>query len=486
MEKPASVPLIPDVPDALLREAYEKAATLNVLRSVNDRIFFGYFSVCADGVGHGHNNTFPGLDWGQSAEALLWLGREDVVRASWEYVKSFQRDDGLVPFAIIPDQAGKTIPILNYPLTVEDRGAVYVHWEPGNCLYTLSSVTYIQVADAFHRRTGDLDWLRRQASTLRRTIDWMERTVNEAGLVKGGGFYIERPPRHDFDGVSQCCNADAYRVAARLFGKLGDRDTADRCLRLAERVTRGFHNHFWAGGQCVEYIHPTRGAISCHGLTDVDWAAIATGTLARERVPGLWEKLRGEPDFIYDGTPTGIATRPETYEDWETSSDRHDAAAMGRVWYLEAMARRRMGDAEGLVESLRKVCETGRANNWSWHERYYSKRSGDLGLYRMEWYVEYPACLVRVVNRFLLGIEHGLDGSLLIAPTVPASWWESGFGHRLEWAGRSLSFRLQGATLEGTYCGPHSLALRAVLPSRGEVELSLPASAGPRPFRLGP
>jgi hypothetical protein len=495
---------VPDIPDPLLAEAYDKSASLNILRSVNHEIFHGYFSVCADGVGHGKNNTFPGLDWGQSAEALLWLGQDDVVRASWEYVKSFQREDGLIPFAIIPDQAGKTVPVLNYPLKVEDRGAVYVHWEPGNALFTLSSVTYIEVADSFFRRTGDLDWLRAQAGSLRRTIDWMETSVNDAGLVKGGGFYIERPPRHDFDGVSQCYNVDAYRQAARLFDRVGDEATARRCRALAERISASFRAKFWAGDQCVEYLHPKRGPITSHGLTDVDWIAIATHTLAPAHVPALWERLRGAADFVYGGTPTGIATRPEAYEDWELTSDRHDVAAMGRAWFLEAWARREMGDADGLVDSLRKVSETGRANGWSWHERYYSERSGDLGLYKMEWYVEYPACLIRVINRFLLGIGHGLDGSLRIDPLVPAAFWEKGFGHRLAWTGRTLSFRCQGEKLSGTVTGAQPLRLRvrpgpkaSSTPSaringrpipctlrNGLVELELPPSSSPIAFEV--
>jgi len=48
--------------DSLLVEAYRAAAEQNVLRALNPKVFFGYFSVCADGQGHGHNTTFPGLD----------------------------------------------------------------------------------------------------------------------------------------------------------------------------------------------------------------------------------------------------------------------------------------------------------------------------------------------------------------------------------------------------------------------------------------
>ena len=113
---------VPDYLDPDLAEAYRQAAERNVLAALNEKVFFGFFSVCADGQGHGGNTTYPGLDWGQSAEALLWLGRRAEVLASWEYVKQFQREDGRLPFAILPDLAGKTVMLEGkYELRVENR-----------------------------------------------------------------------------------------------------------------------------------------------------------------------------------------------------------------------------------------------------------------------------------------------------------------------------------------------------------------------------
>jgi hypothetical protein len=64
-----------NLPDALIAEAYERAATQNVLAAVNSRVFFGYFSVCADGQGFGYGNSYPSLDGHQLTDALLRLGR---------------------------------------------------------------------------------------------------------------------------------------------------------------------------------------------------------------------------------------------------------------------------------------------------------------------------------------------------------------------------------------------------------------------------
>ena len=94
-----------------LAEAYQQTAENNVLAALNPKIYFGFFSVCADGVDHGRDNTFPGLDWGQSAEALLWLGRKAEVLASWDFVKTHQREGWLVPFAIFLEMKSKTVEV---------------------------------------------------------------------------------------------------------------------------------------------------------------------------------------------------------------------------------------------------------------------------------------------------------------------------------------------------------------------------------------
>jgi len=404
MTQYVSPSVAPSALEPELAEAYRQCADKSVLAALNPKIFFGYFSVCADTTqGHGFNTTFPGLDWGQSAEALLWLGRKAEVLASWDYVKTFLREDGLIPFAIVPDQAGTTSMMElpqkkeKYPFVVAANGGAYSHWFPGNPLMMLPNVTVVQMADAIFSHTKDQAWLAAQQSYLRSLTDWMVRQVTPEGLVKGGGFYVERPPRLDHDGVTQCYTADALRLAAKLTGEKS-------YAAVADQITACFRKKFWAGDHCVEYINPEHGAISHHGLTDVDWAAIAMRLATPEQVKVLWPQLKNNRDFIYNGIPTGISTRPETYEDWEMMFlDRHDLAAMGRVWYVEARARSVMGDKEGILESLRLVAKVGRDNNWYWRERYYSERSGDLGSYRINTYCEYPANFIRIVHRFVLG-----------------------------------------------------------------------------------
>jgi hypothetical protein len=230
---------------------------------------------------------------------------------------------------------------------------------------------------------------------------------------------------------------------------------------------------FWVNDHFAEYFNPQHGLIASHGLTDADWAAIATGVATAEQQVILWPQLKDEERFHYGGMPTGIATRPETYEEWEfTTPDRHDVAAMGRVWYLEAWARARMGDAQGLLAGLRKVSQVGRENGYFWRERYQPDAKGGYRAAGPDTYCEYPANLIRIVQRFLFGVEMRLDGSLVLAPTVTEEFWERGFGQSLAWHGRNLRYRMLHDRIEGTYAGSTSQRIGVRLsPPPGATEV---------------
>jgi hypothetical protein len=489
------------LPDEEIAVAYRKAATQNVLAAVNPKVFFGYWSVCADGVGFGHGCTYPALDGHQMADALLWLGAIDVVKANWDYVRSFQRPNGQLPFAILPSMAGKEIGPEGCRAAVDPNGGLYRHWVPADPLRALGYPTYIQNADVIFRWTQDREWLIEQLPSINLAADFLATLTTPAGAVAGAGYYVERPTRVEYDGVAQCYAADAFRRVADLNGIAGNLEVSDRYRQHAVRIETHFRSRFWVGNHFAEYIHPERGVIATHGLTDVDWSAIATGIASKEQCAVLWPKLKDEKRFRYGGMPTGIATHPETYEEWEFSyNDRQDLAAMGRVWYLECWARTRMGDGEGLVDAIRRVCKVGRENGYYWRERY-----GDQGGFGAEKYCEYPANLIRIIQRFLFGVEHRLDGALALGPTVAETFWDAGFGQTLSWRDRRLSYRMQRNQMNGKYVGLNAQELRVKLreppgagtvfveidENRAELRIegdwivfALPASSPERPCRF--
>ncbi len=475
-----------EIPDKDLRSAYTESAVKNVLAAVNPKVFPGYWSVCADGQGFGYGYTYPSLDGHQMTDALLWLGQIDVVKANWAYVRSFQRADGSLPIAILPDLAGKQAGEGEHLAQVAGNGGLYTHWVPGNPLLALADPTFIQNADDIFRMTLDRKWLEAELPAVNLSAEHLASLVTDEGRVKGAGYYIEMPARVESDGVAQCHAVDAFRRVAALDRVAGDHASAKRFEALAERVRSFFVNRFWVAekSQFAEYWHPEKGFISSHGLTDTDWAAIALDIATPEQASILWPKLAHEPRFHYGGMPTGISTLPGTYEDWEfTHPRRHDLAAMGRVWYLEAQARARMGDPQGLLDGLLKVAEVGRANGFYWRERYQPDGKGGVLAAGPNTYCEYPANLIRIVQRFLLGVELGLDGSVTLAPSAVQGWWQKGFGQTLRWRDKELQYSMRADGIEGTYYGDSPQTLRVRLPGlaltdkiRAEVR-DLPAEA---------
>ena len=135
----------------------------------------------------------------------------------------------------------------------------------------------------------------------------------------------------------------------------------------ADKLAKAFLEAFWREDHFGEYVHPEHGLVDTHGLSDVNWAAVAFGLADDRQLERLWPRLMGEPAFWAGDMPTQIVTKPFAYEKWESSRSPdcpadplNDVAAMGRVWYLEAMACQRMKARARLVDSVRKVCRAAK------------------------------------------------------------------------------------------------------------------------------
>ena len=369
-----TIPSFPHLPDTLLEETYRQAATKNVLAAVNPEVFPGYWSVCADGQGFGYGNSYPSLDGLQLADALLWLGQEDTVRLNWDYVRTFLKEDGALPLAILPASAGQ--PFGN-GVSVDPNGGLYTHWVIGNPLAALAAPTFIVNTQILFEYTQDRDWLAQRIEAVNLSAEQLMSLTTDDGRVRGAGYYVERPTRVDSDGVSQTHAINAFEHAADMNRLLGRDADAERLSQQAQKIRKFYVEHFWQTDHFAEYFSPERGFISHHGLTDSDWGAIAFGVATPAQTAVLWPQLSTEKRFYYGNMPAGIATKPETYEDWEfTHPDRHDLGAMGRVWYLMAQAMYRQNDAQGLLASLRAVAEEGKKNDYYWRERYHPDGNG--------------------------------------------------------------------------------------------------------------
>lgn len=411
---------IKKVKDSEIRAGLDAAINKNLLPSAREMAYPGHFSICADGQGYGAENTWPGLDSWQMAGAYLLLGRTRMVLDYFEFVRASQRKDGNIPFAIF---TGDTRPNDTYlrgmkypedaftykPPKREDLPAssqqtrewvgLFTHWSmAAQPLRPLGPVCYILTAAEIYDSTHSLPWLRDRMASVDAAAKYLNTLIGDNGLVNASGFYTELPPRFGYDGASQCYTIHAFREMARLCKAAG---VKDKWSARADRLTKAFNEAFWSVDHYGEYIHHQRGLVDTHGLSDTNWAAVAFGIATGSHLQALWPRLMAEKGFWPGNLPTLTVTKPFTYESWEDDpvpwsvpSPTHDVACMGRAWFLEAMACKRMGAKERLVESARLVSRA--AKDGYWRERYHPQKDGTVAPAGAETYCEYAAVLARV------------------------------------------------------------------------------------------
>lgn len=417
------------IADPEIRAGVEAAVFKNLLPAATERVYPGHFTINADGGGFGNDTTWPGLDSWQMIGPYMQLGRIRMVEDYFDFVRASQREDGNIPFAIFngATRPGGCLRGLKYPddlftYTPPKRGelpassqetrpwiGLFEHWQTqGLPLSTLGPICYVLTAAEIFETTRSRTWLKERLGSVESAAHFLLTLRIRPGLMGGSGFYIEAPPREGCDGVTQCYAVLAFRKLAMLFGAVGDTPRRVQWSRHADKLAKAFIETFWREDHFGEYVHPDHGLVDVHGLSDVNWAAVAFGLADRRILERLWPRLMSDGGFWAGDMPTQIVTKPFTYQAWESrrSSDcgvdpLNDVAAMGRVWYLEARACQRMKAHARLKDSVRKVCRA--AQGGYWRERYHLKPDGTVSPDGSPKYCEYAAVLARVVfgNRTL-------------------------------------------------------------------------------------
>ena len=424
-EAPAHEPdWVRRIVDPEIRAGVQAAVFKNLIPAATERVYPGHFTINADGGGYGNDSTWPGLDSWQMSGAYLLLGRTRLVLDYFDFVRASQRKDGNIPFAIFNGNTrpGGCLRGLKYPEDVfayeppKRQGlpassqqtrqwiGLFEHWQTkGYPLSTLAPVCYVLTAAEIFDATGSRSWLNERLASVESAAKFLLTLRKQSGLLGGSGFYIEAPPREGCDGVAQCYAVHACRELARLFGAAGQTRKEADWSGHADALARAFLQAFWREDHFGEYVHPEHGLVDSHGLSDVNWAAVAFGLADDPKLQRLWPRLMAEPAFWAGDMPTQLVTKPFAYEKWEISRSAdcpgdplNDVAAMGRVWYLEALACRRMNARPRLVDSVRKVCRAAKGDGY-WRERYHPKPDGSLAPDGSQKYCEYAAVLARVV-----------------------------------------------------------------------------------------
>jgi len=393
-----------------------------------ERAYPGHFTVVADGKGYGAENTWPGLDSWEMAGAYLLVGKHREVLDYFDFVQASQRSDGDVPFAIFPADKPVEGRGLRYPEDVYTYKPVvrpgqptysnmsarkwigyFTHWQIHvNPMSVLGPICFVLTGQEIFAATQSDTWLTEKLPALEAAGRYLLTRISPNGLMSGAGFYMESPPRNQWDGVTQCYGIRAFRQLAALNEILGRRDAVATWNRHADTLRAQFLKVFWQRDHFAEYVHPEHGLVDLHGLSDVNWAAIGLEVATKDQIQRLWPILMHEPMFWRGGMPTHLVTKPSTYEKWEFAeplpfkyegyvTNTNEVAAMGRTWYLEVLACLRMHEYRRLREAVLKVCQMGQKSGWLWYERYRGGEGNTVKPVGSYGYCEYAAILVRAV-----------------------------------------------------------------------------------------
>jgi len=420
----------PDSDQQIIAEGVKATLDKNLYPALLQRAYPGHFAIVADGKGYGPENTWPGLDSWQMAGAYLLLGKHREILDYFDFVQAAQRPDGNIPFAIFPADTpprgmDSYLRGLRYPEDVYTYKPVarpgqppssnmlprkwiglFTHWQvKANPLSVLGPICFILTGQEIFAATHSESWLAEEMPTLEATGKYLLTRLSPNGLLSGAGFYMESPPRNQWDGVTQCYAVHAFRQLSALCKVLGNQDSATAWSHHADALRRRFLEIFWQHDHFAEYLHPEHGLVDSHGLSDANWAAIGLEIARDDQVKPLWPILLREPMFWRGGMPTQLVTKPFTYQSWELTEPlpfkfnqyTNDVAAMGRVWYLETLACLRMKDIKRLRESVVKVCQMGQKTGGLWYERYHPGEGDTLKPGGQFGYCEYPAILLRTV-----------------------------------------------------------------------------------------
>jgi hypothetical protein len=238
-----------------------------------------------------------------------------------------------------------------------------------------------------------------------------------------------------------------------------------------------------------------------HGMTDTNFAMVGFNVADDSIAARVWEAFRArEPRFHeWNGVraPTWISDKAESYTPLELNrrAPRKDCVAMGRTWRYEALMRRRLGDGEGLYQTIRDAIALydrpsgGGAGFFA--ERYGLGKfqPGDESQANVPKYTEYPAVFAStILQECLLGLTVDVRGTVSIAPCVPTDWYAKGFGatgcgvvHELQ-----LGFTYSEDKVEGTLSGPNGTRtiLVAVPPSLRTRAIQVTVNGIPREATL--
>jgi hypothetical protein len=354
-----------------------------------------YPTMAWPGRAYGALHTFFDPDSWTAVKPLAFSGDrylEGQAKAVLQRALSGITADGLIPHHHDGEQ----------PVYVAISGAP----QPGpNIFWTLAALDYVCA-------TGDLAffddvWERGVVAA----TEWLvERFESERNLLRvDGPLWIDVFRQQGYTLDTNAIAIHLLEQVAQAAAFRGEAGRAERYWALAERIRAGLEA-LWNGRD--HYVTAR--------LDDWDqifdrhdsgnYLAIAYGVADDERSKMIAAALDADRRTHPGGRGTWVSLGYYGAEDCYGGNTGDSACAMARLWWADAMARQRLGDAPTFRAQFERIRADLTAKTWL-SERYDS----DGRSIRAEYYHEYPATLDVLLREGMAGLQIGL-GHVLVAP----------------------------------------------------------------------
>ena len=325
------------------------------------------------------------------------------------------------------------------------------HFEGGKPVYVSiakstqsgPNLYWILAAVDYASATGDEHWLRQHYPTMKRAAEWILAHFDSTeGLLNvDGPLFIDVFRRSGYTLDTNAMTIRLMEAMAESAEACDDPASATRYGDFAKRLRAGLYQHLWDGhDHFVTERHPdgsTRDFIDYDGnLAAIDFGALHSA--AEEQA--VLHRIDKNPIAHPGGRGTWVSERRYEKADCYGNNDGDSDVTMGRIWWLDMLARVRLGDRATFDDTLAALEGDLLRDVWM-NERYDSTGKPAHSLY----YHEYPEFVTMVLRELRYGVRLG-PREVRIAPFGPRRFTMHLGTLKVDYSQTDLSIEIPGGS----------------------------------------
>lgn len=351
---------------------------------------------------YGDGNSFFDPDAWSTVTTLSYSGDPLLARLARQVVERSARHmtaDGQIPH--------------NFNGTVPSLIAISGATQSGpNVFWTLACFDYAM-------GTGDERWLKRQYPVIKKAVEWLlYRYDPKVKLVKfTGSLFVDVFIRYGYTLDTNMAVVGLLDRIAPVSEFCGDTSGARRYRQLQAAISEGIRTELWNGKDHFVTQRNTNGTVRDMVDYDGNFGALAFGVVddAAWRT-AMFYRLDSGSHTHPGGRGTWVSQKYYGASDCYKGNTGDSATAMGRIWWLDMLARHRYPNSHNRnIFNLTYDNIRGDLLANTWLTERYGVRGQRI---RTNYYHEYPEIVSMVMRTMRYGIDVRMD-RVVIRPIEP-------------------------------------------------------------------